>query len=202
MTRAQWVALALGVGAVSWAAPLIRLAEAPVLVIVALRLAIAAPPISAAAIVLRADELRALTRHEVAVLLFACVALAAHFVFWVAAVQRTSVVASVVLVTTQPLFVALAAWPILGERPRREVLLAIAVAGLGALMLAASDLGDRGSLAGDGLALMGAVLAAAYFIAGRHLRARRSNLTYSGVVYTIAAAIVLGDTEDLVVGQP
>jgi len=191
MTRGQWLALALGVAAVSWAAPLIRLAEAPVLVVAALRLAMAAPPIAGAALLWRREELRSLAREEWLVLAFAGAALALHFICWVAAVQRTSVVAGVVLVTTQPLFVAMAAWPLLGERPTRALLVAIGVAGLGAMILASSDLGDRGSLAGDALALAGAILAAGYFIAGRRLRVRRSNLAYSGVVYGIAAVVLV-----------
>jgi len=191
VTRAQWVALTVGVLAVGWAAPLIRLAEAPAIVIAALRLAIAAPVTLGAALALRRDELGSISRREAALLLVAGIVLALHFAAWVAALQRTSVVAGVVLVTTQPLFVGLAAWPLLGERPSRQLVLAIAVAGLGALLLTSDDLGDRGSLEGDLLALLGAVFAAAYLLAGRRLRAARSTLVYVALVYAVAALVLL-----------
>ena len=191
MTRAQWAALAIGVLAVGWAAPLIRLAEAPAIVIAALRLSIAAPVALGAAVALRRYELRAITGREAALLLLAGIVLALHFAAWVAALQRTSVVAGVVLVTTQPLFVGLAAWPLLGERPSRQLVLAIAVAGFGALLLASDDLGDRGSLEGDLLALLGAMFAAGYLIAGRRLRAERSTLVYVGLVYAVAAVALV-----------
>src|SRR5690606_15128222 len=102
-----------------------------------------------------------------------------------------SVVAGVVLVTTQPLFVGLAAWPLLGERPSRQLVLAIGVAALGAVLLASDDLGDRGSIEGDLLALLGAAFAAAYLLAGRRLRASRSTLVYVALVYGIAAVALL-----------
>ncbi len=188
MTRPQWAALVVGVLAVGWAAPLIRLAEAPAIVIAALRLGVAAPITLGAAVALRRGEFRTITRRESVLLAVAGIVLALHFAAWVAALQRTSVVAGVVLVTTQPLFVALGAWPLLGEQPSRRLVLAIAVAGLGALLLASDDLGDRGSLEGDLLALLGAVFAAAYLLAGRHLRAARSTLVYVSLVYGVAAA--------------
>jgi drug/metabolite transporter (DMT)-like permease len=94
-------------------------------------------------------------------------------------------------VTTQPVLVALAGWALLGERPSQGVALGIAVAAAGALLMAGDDLGDAGSLRGDVLALAGAVFAAAYFLAGRHLRRTRSNLAYVGVVYPVAALVLL-----------
>lgn len=187
MTRSQVIALLLGVTAVSWAAPLIRLAHAPAEVIAALRLAIAAPPVLIAALTWRRHELSAFRRDELVLAAAAGLALACHFMAWVAAVQRTSIIASAVLVTTQPLFVGAAGWWLLRERPRRTEGAGIALAALGAALLAGGDFGDYGSLQGDALALAGAVFAAAYFLLGRRLRRTRSNLAYVGVVYPVAA---------------
>lgn len=183
--------LAVGIVAISWAAPLIRLAEAPAIVVASLRLSIAAPPVLAAALLRRRGELRAIGRADALVLLIAGVALAGHFAFWVASVQRTSIVTSVVLVTMQPLFVSLGGWIFLGERPSRRMFAAIAVATAGALLLASGDLGDRGSLGGDLFAVIGAALASVYFVAGRRVRAGLSNLSYVAVVNTIAAVVLL-----------
>lgn len=191
MQRSQILALLLGVAAVSWAAPLIRLTHAPAEVIAALRLAIAAPPVLVGALLWRRHELRTLRHVDLALAVAAGLALACHFLAWVAAVQRTSVIASAVLVTTQPLFVAAAGRVLLGERPTGRQLLGIALATSGAALLAGGDLRDAGSLGGDALALLGAIFAAAYFLVGRRLRRTHSNLAYVGVVYPVAAAALL-----------
>ena len=191
ITAREWLALLIGVAAVSWAAPLIRLAEAPALVIAALRMSVAAPPLAAAGWALRRDELRGVARGDLVVLAIAGLALAAHFAFWIAGVQRTSVVASTAIVATQPLFVGFGGWLLLGERPTRALLLGAAIAAGGALLLAAEDLGDAGSLRGDLFSALGAAFASVYLIAGRHVRPRLSNVSYAAVVNVIAALVLL-----------
>jgi drug/metabolite transporter (DMT)-like permease len=47
------------------------------------------------------------------------------------------------------------------------------------------------AIAGDLLALGGAAAAAAYFLAGRHLRQRMSLLAYVGIVYPVCAVVLL-----------
>ncbi len=196
----QLLVLAAAILAISWSAPLIRLAEAPVLVIATLRIAFAAAPMAGVASLRRGEELRALGRgvgwrglagRELPLLLLTSAVLAGHFWAWVAAVERTSVITSVVLVTLQPVFAALGAWLLLRERPARAALLGTAIALGGALLLAADDIGERGSLLGDGFALLAALLMSAYFVAGRRARRGLSNLGYSAVVYSGAAAILL-----------
>ncbi len=192
MSASQVLALVVGVLAVSWAAPLIRLAGAPAEVIATLRLVIAAPPVAVAALLWRRAELAAIRPREVALAALAGAALAAHFLAWVAAVQQTSVIASAVLVTTQPIFAGLGGWLLLREPPTRGALAGVGIAAAGAALLAGADLDDATSLRGDALALGGAVFAAAYFLAGRRLRRTWSTLTYVGVVYPMAAAVLLG----------
>lgn len=187
--------LALGVGvlAISFAAPLIRLAEAPALTIAAVRLALAAPPmllLGAATGGVR--QWRRLTRSEWLLLALSAAALAAHFGFWVASLQRTSVVASVALVTMQPLFVALGGWAFLGERPRRGTLAGVAVATTGALLLVLPHAGDRGTLEGDAFALVGGVMSGCYLLAGRGARRRLSTAAYTGAVYPATALLLCG----------
>ncbi|RJQ12751.1 MAG: DMT family transporter [Dehalococcoidia bacterium] len=195
--------LALGVGvlAISFAAPLIRLSEAPVLTIATVRLAIAAPPmLLLGAATGGARQWRGLTRGEWVLLGLSAVALATHFGFWVASLQRTSVVASVALVTMQPLFVALGGWAFLGELPRRGTLAGVAVATAGALLLVLPHAGDRGTLAGDAFALFGGVMGGCYILAGRGARRRLSTAAYAGAVYPATALLLLAAL--LVSGTP
>ncbi len=187
--------LALGVGvlAISFAAPLIRLAEAPALTIAAVRLALAAPPMFALALATGGQrQWRVLRRGDWLLLALSAAALAAHFAFWVASLQRTSVVASVALVTMQPLFVAIGGWAFLGERPRRGTLVGIAVATAGALLLVLPHAGDRGTLEGDAFALVGGVMSGCYLLAGRGARRGLSTVAYTGAVYPATAILLLG----------
>ncbi len=187
----EWIVLLVGVAALSWAAPLIRLADAPPLVVASLRMTFAALPLLALSGLRRREELRLLERRDAALLLLAGLALAAHFGFWVASLQDTSIAASTAIVATQPLIVGLGAWLWLRERPTSALFVAIAIAAAGALLLAGSDLGDGVSLRGDAFAALGAVFASIYLVAGRRVRARLSNVSYAALVNAIAAIALL-----------
>ena len=174
--------------AVNWAAPLIRFAEAPPLAISFWRLALSLPLIGALLAVRREwAEVRTLSRREWLVAGAAGVFLALHFASWIASVTLTSVAASVALVATQPVWVALLAIGFLGERPARGQWLGIVLAVLGAAIIGWGDL-DGGSdpLLGDALALAGALFVACYYVIGRHLRHRIGIWPYVMVVYGLA----------------
>lgn len=193
MTPGRWLILGLGIVGIAWSAPLIRLADpAPVLAIAALRLTVASPAmVGYVAWRGGVGDLRQTTRRDRVALVLAALALAVHFVLWVAALQRTSVVTGVVLVTMQPIFVGLGAWIFLREPPTRAVILGSAVALLGAALLAGDDLGDRGSLEGDLLALLGGLMASAYLVIGRRARRSLSTASYGASVYTMTALFLL-----------
>jgi len=192
VTPGRWLILGLGIVGIAWSAPLIRLADpAPVLAIAALRLAIASPAMIGYASLNGVGDLREATRRDRVALVLAAAALAVHFVLWVAALQRTSVVTGVVLVTMQPIFVGLGAWIFLREPPTRAVVLGSAVALIGAALLAGDDIGDRGSLEGDVLALLGGLMASAYLVIGRRARRRLSTASYGASVYTMTALMLL-----------
>lgn len=193
--------LALGVAAVSTAAVMIREADAPSIVIAAARLALASPPLLLLA-GLRRDAVLPRNRTLLALTVLSGVCLAAHFGLWVASVKQTSIVTSVVLVTTTPLFVGLLGGPLLGERPGRMIWLAIAVSALGTALLVSEDFDAGGdTLTGDVFALLGAFFAAAYIMAGRRvLGAANAWLPYVTASYSIAAVLLLAAV--LVAGEP
>ena len=184
--------LALGVSAVSSAAVIIRLADAPALTIAAYRLALAALVVVPLGLAFEWAALRSLTRRQWGLVLAAAVSLAAHFAFWIASLNHTSVASSVVIVTSNPVLVAGGAALFLRERSSPRVLAGIAVALAGGAVIAVGDwgLGDR-RLFGDFLALLGAVAVAGYYIAGRSLRERLGILGYVAPVYGAAAVILI-----------
>ncbi len=117
--------------------------------------------------------------------------LALHFWSWNTSITLTSVAASVVLVDTQPVVVALISVLWLHESPTRTQWVGIVVAMLGAMIIATPDLLSESAsaarhphaLLGDLLAAVGAVTAALYFVAGRRLRATLDLWPYVGLVY-------------------
>lgn len=191
------VALAVAIVAVSTSAILIRLSDAPKGPMAFWRVAFTWLLLAPLALRSRADfgELRG---RDLLSALLAGAALAAHFASWFESVDRTTVAASVTLVTTQPAFVAVGAALLLDESlPRRVALgIAIALAGSG-LMSLDGLLGGTAApepLLGNALALAGAVLAAAYVLAGRSVRQRVALIPYVLVVYVVCAAGLLAYT--------
>lgn len=179
--------------AISWAAPLIRFSEAPALVVSFWRLAFSMLFI-AAMLTARGEwgALRRLSSREWAVAAAAGVLLAGHFVSWIASVSLTSVAASVALVSTQPVWVGLFSIVVLNERPSPRQWLGIALAVVGAAWIGWGDLGGAVEpLRGDTLALLGAVLVAAYYVIGRRLRRKVDLWPYVAVVYGFATLTLL-----------
>ncbi len=189
-----YLGVGFGVLNVSAAAILIRLAQtgAHSLVIAAWRLTLASLILAPIALVTRRRELRQIAPRDWLLMLAAGLLLAIHFATWISSLAHTSVAASVMLVSTTPIFVGIASHLLLHERHSRAMIVALVIAASGSAIIALSDLG-KGShhLWGDVLALAGAITGAGYFLIGRRLRVRLSLLAYVFPVYTIAAVILL-----------
>lgn len=186
--------LSVAVVAISAAAVFIRLADAPGVVVAAWRMAIAA-------VVLLPFTLRALGRTPLRPAttwptVAAGILLGVHFAAWISSLSLTTVAASVSLVSTTPLWVALAAWAFLRRAPTLSVLFGILLAIAGGATIAFGDLvggqGDGGApLLGDALALIGALAMAGYLLLGRLAQRRGLALdAYAGVAYAVAAVVL------------
>jgi drug/metabolite transporter (DMT)-like permease len=186
MSRRHAALLILGVVAVSFSAIFIRLADAPALSIAFWRMAIASAMVLPLAITRHRGEIRGLSASQWSMAGLSGVLLAAHFATWIPSLDYISVGASTVLVTTQPVWVALIG-RVLGERVSPRVLVGIALSLAGAVVIFGPDLGSP-DLKGDTLALLGAITASGYLLSGRSLRRRVSLLTYVGIAYTVCAA--------------
>ncbi len=194
------VVLVLALAGVSFSGPLVRLSHAHPLAIAAWRLGFSLVVI-ATALLLTGEwrQWRRITRRELGIALGAGCMLALHFWSWNASVALTSVAASVVLVNTQPVVVALLSMIWLHEAPSGRQWTGIGIAMLGALIVAAPHLaGDAAgagshprALLGDLLALGGALTAAIYFVAGRRLRASLDLWPYVGLVYGTCFVVLL-----------
>lgn len=189
--------LVLAVLGVSLSGPLVRLSSAHPIAIAVWRLiyslAIIAIP------VLWTGAWRhwlSLDRRSIGIAAAGGVLLALHFWSWNASVGLTTIAASVVLVNIQPLIVGALSAYWLSESPSRQQWLGIGVALAGALVVVWPDLArgvstSGSALLGDGLALIGAITAATYYVIGRRLRATIDLWAYVGLVYGVCLATLL-----------
>ncbi|WP_132058243.1 DMT family transporter [Halorussus amylolyticus] len=190
-------ALAVAIVAVSTSAILVRFSDAPSIVKALYRVVFTTLALAPFAATYYRDDLRRLSASDFAIAVVTGVALAAHFATWFESLEWTTVAASVTLVQSQPLFVAIGAAALLDERITRQMVggILVAVCGivfmsLGGFLSGAALAGAR-PLYGNSLALVGAVMAAGYVLAGRSLRQRVALVPYVTVVYTVCAVTLL-----------
>ena len=200
--RRLLAALAVAIVAVSTSAILIRVSDAPPIVAAFYRVLFTVSLLAPVTFSRHRADLRAIGRRDWIVAVAAGLALACHFALWFESLSWTSVAASVTLVQSQPIVVAVGAWLLLDERITRGIVVGIAVAIAGTVVISLGDLlagaaatGPWPTL-GNALALTAAVMVGTYWLAGRSLRARLPLLPYVTVVYATGAlgllAIVLG----------
>lgn len=192
--RVAYAALGLGVMIISSSSILIRYAQADgvsSLSIAAIRLALASVALTPFALASRAAELRALSRRDLLLAIAAGVLLAAHFVAWVSSLAYTSVADSTALVTTNPIWIAVASAVLFQERMRKMLIAAIGLTLCGGVFIFFAGSGASGAqpdpALGNTLALLGSFAVSGYLLIGRSLRRRLSLLAYIWLVYTSAA---------------
>lgn len=184
-------ALGAAVLGVSWAGPLVRFTGADALAIAAWRLVLSVGFVFLVLALRRKREPLRMSRQDRLLALASGLFLAGHFWSWIASVQSTTVARSVILVSLQPVLAALLAAFFLKEFPGRRGWWGMGVALLGAGILALGAGGGRASLRGDLLALLAALLVAAYYVIGRRLRRDMDLWSYVGVVYGVAAVALV-----------
>jgi drug/metabolite transporter (DMT)-like permease len=192
--------LAVGVLAVSFSAIFIRLAQTeeavPSLAIAAWRTTIATMVLLPIALLRRRQELRGMKMADWLLAALAGLMLGIHFGTWITSLAYTSIASSAVLVSTSPLWVGLAAPFVLHEPLTRWLKIGLWLALAGSVVIALGDglqLADGSrAMTGNGLALLGAAAMAVYYLIGRRLRQGLSLLSYTTVVYGIAALTLVG----------
>lgn len=189
--QAPFLVLALGVLAVSSAGVLVKRADAPALAIAAWRLGLASVPLLLYTGCRAGGRRFAPPGRPFLLCLLAAVFLVAHFGFWFAGIQRTSVASAVTLVALQPLFGWLFSLVFLREGASRVMVASILVAASGMTLIGIGDAGED-RLLGDVYSVLGGLLAALYLTTGRHLRSQVSASAYVATVYPAAALLLFG----------
>ncbi len=200
--------LGVGVVVVSFAAILIRFAHAESassLAIAAVRLTVAAVVLAPFAWLRAGGEMLRLPRRELGLCILSGALLALHFWAWITSLEHTSVASSTALVTTNPLWVALASAIFLRERPGSAALAGIVLTLAGSVLIFAADANrmsgpEASPILGNALALVGAIAASGYLLVGRALRSRVSLMAYIWLAYSTAAVLLL--TAAMATGVP
>jgi len=187
-----YLAVIFGVVAVSFSSLFVKLSEAHSFIIAFYRLFFTFIILLPLAWGEKVEGLRQISLRDGLLAVLSGVFLALHFITWFISLQYTSVASSVVLVTTQPIFVVIGSFLLFGEKIGAKALAGGAIALFGSILIGAADFQYGGrALLGDILALTGAVMVSGYLIIGRILRARISLTVYTFLVYG-SSSIVLG----------
>lgn len=198
--RSTVIVLVIGMMAISFAAILIRYAQGegvPSLYIAAFRLLGAALLLTIPALWRYRGALRGLSLRDWGLAVLSGFFLAAHFAFWNLSLEYTTVLVSVTLVSTTPIWAVLLEWIFLRQVPRAMVILGMAIAIGGGLFLAIPSGGSSGFAGGTNpvlggvLALLGALAVAVYLTIGRKLRADLALVPYIWIVYGIGGLSLL-----------
>lgn len=120
------------------------------------------------------------------------VLLGLHFATWIASLSYTSVASSVVLVTTNPIFVGLGSALILKEKVPGRLWAGTVIAFVGTAVVAFGSpqgtVDAPNPVLGNGLALLGAICMSGYLLVGRRMSSELPVSCYVAGVYSVAAA--------------
>jgi drug/metabolite transporter (DMT)-like permease len=182
--------LSLAVVGVSLSAPLTTMLTAPMLALAFWRNAAGAAALVPVLLTRERSTLTGLGWRDLRSSVVAGLFLAAHFAAWLPSLSMTTVAASVALVTTTPIWTALAA-RISGVHLPPAVWWGLLLAFLGVVLIVGVDITVSGeALAGDGLAVLGAIFAGGYVLAGARARQRLATSAYAVVCYSVCAVVI------------
>ena len=183
-SQLPYLALLIGMFAISTSAILIRHSNSEPLVIGSYRQAFATLIFLPFIIKDRGEEIRSQSYVTLFEMILTGILLGAHFSFFITSVKETSVAASVLLATCHVVYVAILGRFLFGEILSREAIIGTSIALAGILILFGGDLLDNpGNFRGNLFAFISGILAGLYYLSGRKLRKIISLPTYAFVVY-------------------
>lgn len=187
-----YIALLIGVIAVSTSAIFVKLASAPAPITATYRLLFTVLLMTPFAIRPLINEVFAITKREWVLAAVSGLFLAAHFILWFESLNYTSVTSSVVLVTLQPLFSFIGGYFVFKERLGLAAIMGGILAFLGSVIIGWGDFRIGGlALFGDFLALIAAGMVTGYWMIGQHMRKSLSLMTYTYIVYSMATLMLI-----------
>lgn len=170
----------------------IRFSEAPSLVISAYRMLFTILLLFIPVMLKDRKTLLKIKRKELFLCILSGIFLAFHFATWIASIKMTTIASSTVLVSLNPVFVAIASFFLFKERLNKKAIIGIITAILGSIVIAFADTqsGSSHAVKGDFLAFLGSIFVAGYFIIGKIVRKNLSAGSYVFIVYSVSAIML------------
>ena len=186
------IVLGIGLIAVSVSSILIKLCDAPALVIATYRLTLASVFYLGYTGIKQGKFWRTFSRGQIKTIFISAIFLTIHFSTWITSLKYTSVASSVILVQSAPIFVAFGSFIFLKERPSALLMVGAVIALFGSIMISVLDYSqDKNAMTGNLLAIGGAIGAAGYLLAGRKIRSQVNLFSYVSAVYSLTAVALL-----------
>ena len=185
-----WIALSVAVAAISTAAVLVRLAPGVEPIAAALWRTLTVGLILAPGIWRFQKNGGQIERRDWILTAGAGLILGLHFWVWFESINRTTVLRSTLLVCLTPIWAGLMEWLFLRSPPRPRFWIGIAITLVGVGLMTGGEQGQSSWL-GDLLAVLGGVLAAAYLLVGRVVRARVDIDAYGAILCLSCAGWLL-----------
>lgn len=185
------IVLILGICAVSTGAIFAKLAQAPPLVVAAYRTGLASVLISPFVLVTSRKDFSIMIWKDFGWAVVSGAFLAMHFATWITSLSYTCVANSVVLVNTNPIWVAVLSPMITKETISKKTIIGIALSLIGVMIIAIENISiHQREWIGNSLALAGGLCAAIYLMIGKNIRSKLSLPSYILICYGSSAAIL------------
>ncbi|MCS7365864.1 MAG: DMT family transporter [archaeon GB-1867-035] len=186
-----WIALIIAVISVSWASILVVLSEASGLICALWRLIFSST--LTWIILLTSKRKISINKKTLKLTFTAGLCLAIHFTLWMESLFMIPVAISTTIVSSNPLFSSLLGFILLREKPSIIQIIGTILAIIGISILAGLTSQINGTIGSLGViyALIGALTVAIYFTIGRNLRRIMDTVSYTALVYSFAAIILL-----------
>lgn len=191
--RPALTALLAGATCIALSPIFVRVSEAGPTATAFWRVALAVPPLWLLYVLVRRGAAPAHSDAPWGLLVAAGLAFAGDLAFWHSSIKLTSVANSTLLANLASLFVTLAAWIVLRQRPSALFLAGLAAALIGVGMLVKTSLAFSSTgLLGDALGVVTAMFYAGYLLAVKELRDRgETTLHLMAATSTITAVLLL-----------
>jgi len=188
-----YIGIVIAVFSISTSAIMVKLiTDAPASMIAFYRIFLAVIIMAPIIFIKYRTELSRVTKKDWIYAITSGVFLSLHFILWFESLNYTSVASSVVLVALQPLFAFIGTYIFFGERFSIAAVISLFITILGSIIIGWGDFQISGlALLGDILAILGAITVTVYFLLGQKLRRTLSLMTYTFIVYSSSAFMLL-----------
>lgn len=180
--------------AASFSAIFVRLVDADPIAIGFYRLTFSVPFFAATTLLWHREELKSITKRQLAGCMLGGLFLAGHYFTWFTAIVNTTVASAVVLCNISPIIILIITALILREKTTLKAVIGVIIALVGAAIITGGDYSFAGkAIYGDIMAFFGALFYALYFLVGRKMRKGINATVYVFIIFTTCwAAFTIG----------